>query len=407
MKNNFGAGVKQAARDLAAQGRDANQTAKILFDRDENGHNYGIGIILNGQGKPLASSATLLEYLEAELRNSLEGHYMNSAPLLEDFKKSVLSWQRIPERYWDRFFLAPPSDAGTGAVKTAVELELMLNPKQDILGFEKLGWPAYKTIANVARVKWKECEQDGVIGKESVLPVYQAGPMNTTGKVRSKDVIARRAETAKKTDKRIVLDRAYSGFEFAGQLESASYDHVMRSSYELQLEPFIESGTGFSAAVSPTKAFGTFALRPCGFLLVYCPDQAQHKTITTALNTVIRARGSAFEHPVTRAFIKAMINDLARLEKEHRNALLRLAGAAKMWGTLTKDTPMAPLFTEKYAGLFRNPLAKEGAAESIYNEHLYPVLSGERCRLNVTGIPDDREQAAKHVGVFSQYCYEG
>ncbi|MBN2001322.1 hypothetical protein JW935_27505 [candidate division KSB1 bacterium] len=407
MEQKFGEKVKQAASELASQGRDANQIAKILFDQDDKGYNYGIGIILDGQGQPMKSSSILLTSLEAELKNSQNGSYMNSAKLMADLKKAVLTWQRIPGQYWDRFILALPSDAGTGAVKTAVELELSVDTKQNTLGFEKLGWPAYKAIAKMARVTWAEKEQDELFKDQNVLPIYQAGPMNTTGMVRGAGVVAARAESAVKNNKRVVLDRAYSGFEFAGRLETTSYDDVMRSSYELQIKPFLEMGAGFSMAVSPTKAFVTFALRPCGFLLVYCPDDAQIKEMTTAVNTAIRARGSSFEHPVTRAFVKAMANNLSELEKEHQNALLRLAEAAKMWRKLTENTPMASLFSDKYAGLFRNPLAKEGAAVSIYNEHLYPVLTGGRCRLNATGIPRDPDLAAKHVAVFAQYCYEG
>lgn len=402
----FGENVKNNSAELLAQGRDANQIAKILFDKDDLGHNYGIGIILTGTGKPMASSSVLATYLRAELDSCAAGTYMNSAKILEQVKESVLRWQRIPESYWPNFKLALPSDAGTGAVQSAVEMALLLNPELNAIGIEELGWPAHKAIAKLARVGVKEVPQIAVVDSANSLPLYQAGPMNTTGQVRNADVIKARAESAAKYGSMVVLDRAYSGFEFARHINSTSYDDIMRKSFELQLEPFLEAGVTTSIAISPTKAFVTFAFRPCGFLLVYNPDKENDKTITLALNATIRARGSSFEHPVTRAFAKAMVKNLAGLESEQTIAFQRLAESEQLWGSLVNGTAIEAIFSEQYAGLFRNPLAKDNAPESIYGSHLYPVFAQGRCRLNATGLPTDEELAKKHVAVFSQYCYE-
>jgi len=140
----LGEKVYQESQKLKEEGRDANQIAKILSEQDPDGHNYGIGIVLDGEGQPMASSSVLLEYASAELGLSGTGTYMNSAKIMNDLKVAVLKWQRIPEQYWGQFKLAMPSDAGTGAVKTAVEIGLMLDPDVSILGIESLGWPAYK-----------------------------------------------------------------------------------------------------------------------------------------------------------------------------------------------------------------------------------------------------------------------
>ena len=406
MELQFGDNVKKQAQELLAQGRDANQIAKILFDKDDKGANYGIGIILTGDGKPMKSSSVLAHYLKAELDLCGAGTYMNSAKLLEQVKESVLSWQRIPESYWPFFKLALPSDAGTGAVKSAVEMALLLNPNIKSIGIEELGWPAYKAIAKLARVGIKEFSQDSVIDEDEILALYQAGPMNTTGLVRNAEDIQSRAESAAKSGRHVLLDRAYSGFEFARLINSTSFDDIMKKSFELQLKPFLDAGVTTSIAISPTKAFVTFAYRPCGFLLVYNPNKDEDKTITLALNSTIRARGSSFEHPVTRAFAKAMVNDLAGLEAEQTVAFLRLAESEKLWGNLVKGTAIEALFSDQYAGLFRNPLAKENAPESIYGSHLYPVFSQGRCRLNATGLPTDEDLAKKHVEVFSQFCFE-
>ena len=399
----FGAQVAQTAREMIAQGKDVNQTAKILFDKDEHGYNYGIGIILDGHGAPMKSSATLSKYAADEIQNSGSGTYYNSAKVMDQMKKAVLSWQRIPEEYWTSFKLALPSDAGTGAVKSAIELELLQNPKYKAIGIEKLGWPAHKAIAKLARVSFTEFPQDGVVDA-GILPLYQSGPMNTTGLVRSAEVIRARAEAAAKSGDHVVLDRAYSGFEFARLIDSESFDTIMRKSFELQIKPFLDAGVTTSIAVSPTKAFVTFAFRPSGFLLVYNPEPAKDKDVTLALNATMRARGSSFEHPVTRGFVKAMLNDLSALESEQSEALRRLAEAEKLWKKLVAGSAIENIFSENYAGLFRNPPAKEEAPPAVYGSHLYPVFSQGRCRLNATGLPQDEDLAAQHVAVFGEYC---
>ncbi|MBN1481756.1 aminotransferase class I/II-fold pyridoxal phosphate-dependent enzyme [candidate division KSB1 bacterium] len=406
MDLDFGQRVAQTAQEMISQGKDVNQTAKILFDRDQDGFNYGIGIILDGSGAPMSSSFTLTQYATAEVQSSGTGTYYNSAKLMHQLKTAVLRWQRIPETYWDSFKLALPSDAGTGAVKSAVELELLLNPGYKKIGIEELGWPAHKAIAKLARVDIKEFPQDAVMPAD-MLALYQSGPMNTTGMVRGKEVIRARATAAAASGNHVVLDRAYSGFEFARLAGSESYDSIMRKSYELQLKAFLEAGVPMSIAISPTKAFLTFAFRPCGFLLVYNPEPAKDKEVIAALNATIRARGSSFEHPITRAFVKAMIHDLPALEQEQMQAFVRLFEAEKMWHQLTDGTAIADIFSENYAGLFRNPRAKTDAPAAVYGSHLYPVFSQGRCRLNATGLPVDEALASQHVKVFAEYCLGG
>ncbi len=405
MSLEFGESVYKLAQQLAEQGIDANQIAKVLFDRDSEGSNYGIGIILGGDGKAMASSPTLLEYTSRELQLSAAGGYMNTNALREELRVAALEWQRVPEKYWEHFRIAVPSDAGTGAVKTAVEILLMLKDGVGAIGVEELGWPAYRAIAKVSRVVCEEFPADGVITGRGILPIYQAGPMNTTGQVKDMEVVKARAKSAGQQADYVVLDRAYSGFEFARLLETHSYDDIMRMSFERQVMPFVEEGVTFCLAVSPTKSFVSFALRPCGLLLVHCPDSSRAKEMTTSINAAMRARGSAFEHPATRAFVRATINDRPKLEAEHEAALKRVAQAEAMWRKHVKGTPIEYLYCDDYAGLFRNPKARDDAPVHIYNEHIYPVFSGGRCRQNVTGIPADEQTAARHVKVFAQQCF--
>lgn len=405
MSLEFGTKVFEKAKELTSQGIDANQSAKVLFDMDDAGYNYGIGIVLDEKGNPMATSATLLEYARKEVDGSGEGNYYNSNKQLGKLKEAVLSWQKVPQKHWDNFKLALPSDAGTGAVQTAIDLSLILNPQIKKLGIEEFGWPAYKAMAKNCRIGVQEYPADAVIKGEDTLSLYQAGPMNTTGFVTGPKVKQARAQAAAGKNYMLVLDRAYSGFEFASELSKIGYDKVMEKSYELQLAPFIEAGVKFSIAISPTKCFLSFALRPCGLLLVYCPDKKDDKQLQTSLNLVIRARGSSFEHAITRAFVKAMINDRSKLEAEHKGALERVAKAESIWRKFVKGTPIEYLYSPEYAGLFRNPKAKENAQVQLYNDHIYPVFAESRCRQNVTGIPSDEKVAAGHVKAFAEQCY--
>jgi aspartate/tyrosine/aromatic aminotransferase len=202
----------------------------------------------------------------------------------------------------------------------------------------------------------------------------------------------------------VLLDRAYSGFEYARALDSRGYDEIMTMSYDDQIRPFIENDVPFWVSVSPTKSFGTFALRPCGMLLVNCPDSSRAEEIAALANVVTRARGSSFEHPVTRAFVSALVHDLARLEREHEDILRRVATAEHTWKERSAGTTLAELFTDSYAGLFRNPRVSDEARAEIYDAHLYPVFTPGRCRLNITGLPEDEAIAADHVAVFARYC---
>jgi len=400
----FGKSVKKEADRLAQQGKDPNQIAGLLAKQDPMGHNYGIGIVLDGQGHPLDSSATLTRYASKEILESQIGTYLNSAASYDKVKEAVLKWQRIPEKYWDNFQIALPSDAGTGAVQAGVDLATLLNPKITTLTTETLGWMAYKAIATVAKLTFKEHKPDELVKSKTDLLVYQAGPMNTTGEVKGKNIIEERAEAALKNKTSVLLDRAYSGFEFTSLISKSSYNAIMEKSYDHQIAPFLEKGVPFSLALSPTKSFVTFALRPAGILLVYIPEPSKKEVVTKALNTLMRARGSAFEHPITRAFVKALIHDLEALEKEHHQALLRVAEAETLWRKLVKGTAIEYLFSDHYAGLFRNPPSETGADIHIYNEHIYPVFSKDRCRQNITGLPNSEALARTHVDVFSAHC---
>src|SRR5688572_9722699 len=102
MSANFGDRVAEHARLLATQGKDPNQIAKILCDLDPDGYNYGIGIIVGGDGKPLTSSSTLTRHTALELERCSPGEYSNSGSLLRKMKEAVLLWQRVPEDHWDK-----------------------------------------------------------------------------------------------------------------------------------------------------------------------------------------------------------------------------------------------------------------------------------------------------------------
>ncbi len=403
-QQDFGDAVIAEATRLRQTGLDPNQIAGILCKQDPQGKNYGIGILLGGNGKPLPTSPTLLEYVQQELQASGSGSYLNSDAAKKDLTEAVLRWQGVPEALFQHFELLLPSDAGTGAVQTAVQAATLLKDGLSALAVEELGWPAYRAVAVSARLKFQTFATNGIVKGDGVLPLYQAGPMNTTGQVPSADVVTARAKDAAGSGAFVALDRAYPGFEYARRLATIPFATVMADSFRAQVLPFVEAGVPFALAISPTKAFVTFALRPCGMLLVFLPDPARRAEIGQKLTTLVRARGSSFEHPITRAFVKALIKDRGRLEAEHAGALRRCADAEAQWAALAAGTPLAELFTERYAGLFRNPTAKPDAARELYGAHLYPVFTEGRCRLNVTGLPTDMTQAREAVAAFARVC---
>jgi len=403
-QGNFGDAVIAEAVRLRQTGLDPNQIAGILCKQDPQGKNYGIGILLGGNGKPLPTSPTLLEYVQRELQESGNGSYLNSDAVKKELVEAVLRWQGVPESLWPHFELLLPSDAGTGAVQMAVQTAALLREGLSALAVEELGWPAYRAVAVSARLRFQTFATDAVAKGDGVLPLYQAGPLNTTGQVPSPEVVRTRAEDAASSGAFVVLDRAYSGFEYARRVATMPYAALMKESFRSQVLPFVEAGVPFALAISPTKAFVAFALRPCGLLLVFLPDPSRRAEIGQKLTALVRARGSSFEHPVTRAFVKAMVKDRGRLEAEHAAALRRCADAEEQWRTLAEGTPMAELFSERYAGLFRNPTAKADAARELYGAHLYPVFTEGRCRLNVTGLPSDPARARQDVAAFARCC---
>ncbi len=398
----FGKKVTEKAGKLAAEGRDANQIAKILCDEDPKASNYGIGIVLQGDGSPYPTSPTLLRYVVEEVKGSTLGRYRNSMSVHAQLCERVLQWQRVPRKYRAGFSLVTPSDAGTGAVKTAVEAAAALRPSLSAIGVEELGWPAYKAIARSVRLDVRQFPVDRPIDAEDCLPLYQAGPMNTSGEVVAAETVVERARAAAAEGAMVVLDRAYPGFELARRLEEG-YDSLMADSFNHFVTPFLEQGVPLLLAVSPTKAFGSFALRPAGFLLAYTPDTARKADVQQLLNTLMRARGSSFEHPSTRGLVRALIDDLEGLEVDQQGILRRIASAEAMWRQHAGDTGIGTLFSERYAGLFRNPVAAEGAAEGLYGAHLYPVLSNGRCRINITGVSSVDEVARTHVAAFGSH----
>ncbi len=403
-QEHFGDAVIAEAARLRETGLDPNQIAGILCKRDPQGKNYGIGILLGGNGKPLPTSPTLLEYVQRELQESGNGSYLNSDAVKQALTDAVLRWQGVPESLRSSFELLLPSDAGTGAVQTAVQAAALLKEGLSALAVEELGWPAYRAVAVSARLRFQTFATDALAKGEGVLPLYQAGPMNTTGRVPSLEVARARAADAAGSGAFVVLDRAYPGFEYARRVAATPYAALMAESFRVQVLPFAEAGVPFALAISPTKAFVTFALRPCGMLLVFLPDPSRRAEIGQKLTTLVRARGSSFEHPITRAFVKALIKDRDRLEAEHAAALGRCAEAEAQWGALAAGTPIAELFSERYAGLFRNPKAKPDAARELYGAHIYPVFTEGRCRLNVTGLPSDATEARQAVAAFARCC---
>src|SRR6202142_1657205 len=152
----YGDEVLAESKKLSESGLDANQIAGALCKKDPAGRNYGIGILLGRNGKPMPTSPTLLEYIAKEIQESGAGSYCNSDSLKKEMLEATLRWQGVPETFWPHFQLLLPSDAGTGAVQTAIQTAIIWHEKLTLLAVEEFGWPAYKPIAASARLGFKE-----------------------------------------------------------------------------------------------------------------------------------------------------------------------------------------------------------------------------------------------------------
>lgn len=404
MSKKFGNKVLVRGKELAEAGKDVNQISTILFTEDQSTQkrNYGIGILLGVDGKPLQGSPILQDYLAREVDLIKVGNYFNSSNVMDELKKKVLTWQRIPQIYWEHFSLVMPSDAGTGAVMTGMQTLLSaFFPRLDAIAVEALGWPAYQAMAITNRVAFRDFVEL-VFPINGFLPVYQLGALNTTGKIIGQDVWEERAYQASQHEVPVLLDRAYSGFDAADMLlHGADYDALMEESIA-SLFPFLQHQVTFALAISPTKAFVTFNSRPGGFLLLYTPDKQRLVNLTKMANLVNRARGSSFEHPVTRAMVQVFLNKIKPLQLEHQRVLQRVAEANAMWEKCAAGTPLERYFTKEYGGMFRNFPIKEGTAEGLYAKHIYPVFSNGMCRINTTGISGDEEVAKRDVLAFAE-----
>jgi aspartate/tyrosine/aromatic aminotransferase len=219
-------------------------------------------------------------------------------------------------------------------------------------------------------------------------------------------LIEARAESAAQRKVPVVLDRAYPGFEFTHQLSVVGYTGAVRQSYELQIEPYVKRGVPLVVACSPTKSFASFSLRPAGLVWAFCPEKSEQAKVARLLATLVRARGSAFEHPVTRAFVRAVVSDLPALQRDHEAVLRRIGQSELEWRKLVRGTAIEPLYGSRYAGLYRNPRVKPEGAAALYSKHLYPVISSGRCRHNVTGLVAHPAIAAEHVAAFAEQCIE-
>jgi aspartate/tyrosine/aromatic aminotransferase len=411
MDMDFGKSVLAKSLVLKKTGKDVNDIAKILAGDDELGWNYGVGNILDGKGKPIDSSLVLQETSKIELvDNCKKAQYVNSAKYMDIFKKAVLSWQQIPEKYWDNIILVLPSDSGTGAVDVGLRFTSWLYPDLKTLAVEKLGWPVYKTSAKINNLKFAEFDYNWqLVSGRSRLPLIQSGPLNSTGKVDNLRDWEEVAELARSSNRPVLLDRAYSGFAYADLIlnkRNITLEKIMNLEYNSMLSPFLENGVETVIAISPTKCFGTFNLRPAGILLIYSPTKQRLRKLNIFLNQRIRVRGCAFENPITRAFVISFIEYNMTFLREHFTILQRTVNANQNWKKLCKNEDLKNLFGANYAGIFRNFPVKPGSEVKIYDQHIYPVFSKHKndtmCRVNTTGLPDDKDLAKKHISAFEE-----
>lgn len=391
-----------AGERLRRAGLDPNQIAEILWQRDPIGFNYGVGVVLNGDGRPMATPP---EIVDAVIRETLESQLAVYRTLSNDdrerLKEAVLDWQGCPAALRSRFEIAVISDSGTGALQTGLQLEALMNGQAERTAIRPRGWPAYRALAASAQLSFDDGENALARLDRRTIVVHQAGPHNTSGAVESAMDLREAARRIGAAGASLVLDRAYPAFEHAGRVASEGLAAVSQRSFEEQVLPFVDEGIPFSLALSPTKAFRTFALRPAGFLLIHTPDHQTRDRVRAALPGLVRARGASSSHPATRALVALLMDRSLALARAHEESLARTARAEAAWRTLCRGTALEPLFGPGSGGLFRNILMDAQRQPRVYDAHVYPVFFEDRCRINITGLPEDLEMARSHVALFA------
>jgi len=384
---------------LQKNGIDYNQVASQVAASDPGSANYGIGLMMGGDGRPLPENRLMLEALK-DLAVPGPSAYRSVTNLMPIVKEKLLMWLCVPDKYWEDFILACPSDGGTGAVQAGLQALLMVSNLRSINVSQK-GWPAYRAMAAVSRVQFCEREYEHIPLSHS-LPIAQLGPHNQTGLLPTKTMKCL-AEHCARNGLVCLCDMAYPGFSISPD----GHNDVMPETFRVFMEPFLKNNVPTAFAVGFTKRFRLFATRPFGALLVYAPRSRNvRNNLQQAINQVMRARGASFSNAANMALLNVLIKDFSGFVESGQMSLQRLNHVEERWRKMTIGTSLKPYFGDDYGGLFRLLPARHEAAKQLYGRGIVPVISKGFFRINITGLPDDDEAAEFHVRSFADVVAE-
>jgi aspartate/tyrosine/aromatic aminotransferase len=372
---------------------DQNVVANLRFKADASPAkvNLAIGTNVAADGTPWSGATAYPAALAALVRSvgSSCGSYTVPEPeTLARAHHALCELLDIPEPVRPRTVVSWPTGGGSGALNRAIAFIRAQRPESyPSIVVQRDSWPGYSSVAYTHGVALDICSIDlsdlpahGVVVAQTVH--------NGTGRLIDRSRWAPIAQHFAASDRPIVLDVPYLGFDFS----RLPYKEAIRRSAE-PIRDFVAAAAPLIVAFGPTKVFNTFAYRPGGAAVVICRSVDEAETARARMKRIERG-SSGFIDVATLALVRALADDAGGLRRDHAAILERLAEAAADWRTQAAGTPLEPYFSEAYGGLFRIVPVQPGACERLAARHVHLVDASTpdeaRVRINTMGLPHAR-----------------
>lgn len=342
---------------------------------------------IRGNGKPLKTSISVSDATIKEIKHAEDNTYIDITPELEKLKIEMLKWYGVDESHWPDFSCALSSGSGTGGCSTSFQAVWKIRDIKS-LAIEERGFPIHALQAKNLKLDVSWIPAFASSNDNSALPVWQLGPLNMTAQVRPLGVFEKRAKDAAENEIISVLDGAYPGYTLVD--EGLDLGRIMKNECALYLQPFIDQKKPFILVLSTSKFAKTMALRGPGIVLLYCPNEKLKAEISLSIDELVKGSGALFHYPAQRGFVKAALENMDSIKKDHMECLKATLDAEQRWTEACKGTRLEKYFDpENYRGPFRLFQGKANAMQVLYDAGIISILPGsDLIRVNITGVSD-------------------
>ncbi len=294
----------------------------------------------------------------------------------------LLDFLCIPHGMRENCSVFPVALGGTGALNLGTAFMQVQGKAR--LGFQKLGWAGYTSIADYFGMPTKEvslCLEYG-LGQRDLIWLQQCH--NGTGLNLPED-----APLKNGTPSWVCFDLPYHGLGFLSLSHAKARVKAIKP-----IVRAVDAGANVIIAFSPTKVFSTFAQRPCGFVVVICQRQKDTPQVKDTMAVLSRGMGCGFKDIASMALVKLMAEKSGQeqLLRDARNNFDFLKKQTKWIQDVVAGSRLEQYFDEDYGGLFRVFDMKSGAKQRLLQDHGINVVEltpdGKKVRLNIAYIPD-------------------